>query len=95
MGLRFRKRIRLAPGLHLNVSGGGLSLSVGPRGASMTFGGRGGTYMNAGLPGTGLYTRERIGANPRLANSRTTGNRDGAVTGVLREVKPFDGPSGR
>lgn len=73
MGIRFRKRIKLAPGLHLNLSGSGLSLSAGPRGASMTFGGRGGTYMNTGIPGTGLYARERVGAAPRASNSRASG----------------------
>jgi hypothetical protein len=61
MGIRFRKRIKLAPGLHFNLSGSGLSMSAGPRGASMTFGGRGGTHMNTGIPGTGLYARERVG----------------------------------
>lgn len=72
MGIRFRKRIRLAPGLHLNLSGSGLSLSAGPRGASMTFGGRRGTYMNAGIPGSGLYMRERVGAAPSRASSRSS-----------------------
>ncbi|SBT06896.1 exported hypothetical protein [Candidatus Propionivibrio aalborgensis] len=62
MGIRFRRRIKLAPGLNLNLSGSGLSLSAGPRGASMTFGGRRGAYLNTGIPGTGLYTRERVGA---------------------------------
>ncbi|TVO59520.1 DUF4236 domain-containing protein [Denitromonas ohlonensis] len=61
MGIRFRRRIKLAPGVHLNASGSGLSVSAGPRGASMTFGGRRGTYMNMGVPGTGLYARERVG----------------------------------
>lgn len=72
MGIRFRKRIRLAPGLHLNLSGSGLSMSAGPQGASMTFGGRRGTHMNAGIPGTGLYARERVGASaaPSQAGSR-------------------------
>lgn len=74
MGVRFRKRIKLAPGLRLNLSGSGLSLSAGPRGASMTFGGRGGTYMNAGIPGTGLYMRERVGASPSRASSRSAGS---------------------
>lgn len=72
MGIRFRKRIRLAPGLHLNLSGSGLSLSAGPRGASMTFGGRRGTYMNAGIPGSGLYMSERVGAAPSRASSRSS-----------------------
>jgi hypothetical protein len=72
MGVRFRKRIKLAPGLHLNLSSSGLSLSAGPRGASMTFGGRGGTYMNAGIPGSGLYMRERVGAAPSRASPRAS-----------------------
>ena len=80
MGLRFRRRIRLAPGLRLNVSGSGLSLSAGPRGASMTIGGRGGTHINAGIPGTGLYTRERVGATSRTASPRTSDSSDGMVT---------------
>jgi len=70
MGVRFRKRIRLAPGLHLNVSGSGLSLSAGPRGASMTFGSRG-TFLNSGIPGTGLYSRGRID-EPGAASTRTS-----------------------
>lgn len=60
MGIRFRRRIKLAPGLRLNLSGSGLSLSAGPRGTSMTFGGRRGTYMNTGISGTGLYAREAL-----------------------------------
>ena len=71
MSIRFRKRIRLAPGIHLNLSGSGLSMSMGPRGASMTFGGRGGTYLNTGIPGTGLYSRQRIGSSPRTASSQS------------------------
>lgn len=73
MAIRFRKRIKLAPGLHLNLSGSGLSMSAGPQGASMTFGGRGGTYMNTGIPGSGLYMRERVGAAPFRASSRSSG----------------------
>lgn len=59
MGLRFRRYVKLAPGLRLNFSGSGLSLTAGPRGASVNFGSRG-TYFNAGLPGTGLYARTRL-----------------------------------
>lgn len=59
MGLYYRKRIKLLPGVRLNLSKSGASLSVGRRGASMNFGKRG-TYMNAGIPGTGIYSRTRI-----------------------------------
>jgi len=60
MALRFRKSIKLAPGLRMNLSGSGASWTLGPRGASIGIGKRG-TYLNTGLPGTGLYARERLG----------------------------------
>jgi hypothetical protein len=59
MGLRFRRRITIVPGVHLNISRSGISTSVGVRGASLTLGKRG-TYGNIGLPGTGISYRERI-----------------------------------
>lgn len=35
MGILFRKRIKIAKGVHLNISKSGTSLSVGPRGAKV------------------------------------------------------------
>ena len=60
MSILFRRRIKIIPGVRLNISKSGLSASVGVRGASVTFGGRGGTYANLGIPGTGIYTRKKI-----------------------------------
>lgn len=57
MGFRFFRRIRLAPGLTLNLSRSGGSLSLGPRGAKITLGPRG-VRRTLGLPGTGLYYTE-------------------------------------
>ncbi|MBK5187571.1 MAG: DUF4236 domain-containing protein [Gemmatimonadaceae bacterium] len=59
MSFRFRRRLRLFPGVRLNVSRSGLSASIGPRGLSVTVGKRG-TYVNVGAPGTGLSVRERL-----------------------------------
>ncbi len=53
MGFRFRRRIRVAKGLYLNVSKSGTSLSVGGRGATVNFG-KHGTRTTVGLPGTGI-----------------------------------------
>lgn len=56
MSFRFFRRIRIAPGITLNLSQSGLSMSVGPSGAKFTVGTRG-TRATIGLPGTGLsYT---------------------------------------
>jgi hypothetical protein len=59
MGFRFQKRIKILPGIRLNLSKSGVSWTLGPRGASLGIGKRG-TYGNLGIPGTGLSYRERI-----------------------------------
>jgi hypothetical protein len=41
MGLRFRRSIKLAAGICLNLSGSDVSWSLGPRGVSVTHGKRG------------------------------------------------------
>lgn len=56
MGFRFRRSIRLLPGVRLNLSKGTPSLSVGPRGLTANIGRRG-VRTTVGLPGSGLsYT---------------------------------------
>jgi hypothetical protein len=59
MGFRFRKSVRIAPGIRVNFSARGASVSAGPRGASLSFGSRG-AYANVGIPGSGLSFRDRI-----------------------------------
>ncbi len=54
MGLRFFRRIRIAPGLTLNLSKSGGSLSLGVRGAHFTLGPRG-ARSTVGIPGTGIF----------------------------------------
>lgn len=56
MPFRFRRTVRLLPGVRLNVSKSGLSTSFGGRGGRVTLG-HGKTRTTVGLPGTGLsYT---------------------------------------
>ena len=71
MTWNFRKRIKIAPGVHLNLSKGGLSTSIGPKGAKVTFG-RNGTYFNNSIPGTGLYTREKLSGRNKSSNRGCT-----------------------
>jgi hypothetical protein len=56
MGFRFRRSVKLFPGLRLNFGKRGISASIGVRGAHVTYGPTG-TRTTVGLPGTGLsYT---------------------------------------
>ncbi len=60
MGFRFYRRVRLFPGVSVNLSRSGPSLSVGVRGAHVTVGRRGVT-RTVGIPGTGLFWTSRSG----------------------------------
>jgi exonuclease VII small subunit len=53
MGFRFRKSVRLAPGLRVNFGKTGTSLSVGGRGATTTISKRG-VRNSISVPGTGV-----------------------------------------
>jgi hypothetical protein len=81
MGFRFRKRIKLAPGVHINLSRRGVSTSLGAPGATVNVSKRG-TRATVGLPGTGLSYTEQV-SRPR----NTPPNADDADAG--------HGPGGR
>ena len=77
MGFRFWRRVRIAPGLRVNLSRSGASLSAGPTGAAATIG-PGGARGTVGLPGTGLfYTAEAGGSGGSGRSSRGSGRSGG------------------
>ena len=86
MALRFRRRIRLMPGVNLNIGTRGLGVSAGIRGASVTLGPQG-VYGNTSLPGTGLSFRQKLSgrspSSPRRALA-SPGSSHGAFPVVLR-----------
>lgn len=59
MKLRFRKRIKIMPGLWINLSKGAPSLSMGGHGATINVGKRG-LKGTLGLPGSGLSVSETV-----------------------------------
>ena len=85
MAWNYRKRVKIAPGIHLNFSKNGVSTSIGPKGAKVTFG-KNGTYMNTSIPGTGLYSRQKIGdgiGTSSTTNSTNHSNNNGClITGL-------------
>ena len=67
MGLRLFRRIKIAPGISINLSKSGLSASAGVRGARVTLGPRG-VRRTVGIPGTGISYSE----NSSLSGSSRT-----------------------
>ncbi len=72
MGLRFRKRIKILPGLWLNLSKSGISTSVGGKGLTVNIKDDK-TRTTVGIPGSGLSYTETTSRNP----SKVTPERQG------------------
>jgi hypothetical protein len=71
MGFRFRKSIKILPGIRLNVGKRGInSVSVGGRGATTNIG-KHGTHTTYSIPGTGISYR--TGSHNSGSNSTGVG----------------------
>jgi Protein of unknown function (DUF4236) len=62
MGWRFRRSVKIVPGLRLNVGKRSAGVSVGPRGAKVSVNTKGEVRRTVGAPGTGLShtTQSRV-----------------------------------
>jgi len=70
MGFRFRKRIRLAKGLYLNLSKRGGSLSIGSRGTTTNISKKG-VRDTLSLTGTGIsYQTKHVGVSQRHGSAK-------------------------
>jgi hypothetical protein len=75
MGFRFRKRIKLFPGLWLNASKSGISASVGGHGATLNLTARA-FQETLSLPGSGVSyrtKRRKLGVSKPAIASRHKG----------------------
>src|SRR5439155_11464217 len=68
VGFRLSRRVRLFPGVSVNLSRSGPSLSVGVGGAHLAVGKRGVT-RTVGVPGTGIFYTSRAGTQSGLHNA--------------------------
>ncbi|MFN4057411.1 MAG: DUF4236 domain-containing protein [Roseinatronobacter sp.] len=71
MALRFRRTLKIAPGVRLNLTKTGISARVGPKGAGITVG-TSGTTVSAGLPGTGLHVSQKLKKKPTKSVEKTS-----------------------
>ena len=94
MGLRFRKSVKIAPGVRLNFGKKSASVSLGGKGARLTINNKGKKTASVGIPGTGLYYTESIGGTKKRKEHRNmaakkTGNVEKSKkTNVPKEDKP-------
>ena len=87
MPTRFRKSLKIAPGVRLNVGKKSGSISVGKRGASMNFGKRG-VYGNIGIPGSGLsYRSKLVGSSQTDQTKAVQQNQSGSANKVEMSIQ--------
>ncbi|MBQ2658069.1 MAG: DUF4236 domain-containing protein [Erysipelotrichaceae bacterium] len=77
MGFRYRKSIKLLPGVKLNLSKSGVSTSVGKRGGTLNFSRRG-TRATVGIPGSGLSYSTTLRGKRRTRRSTSRASVDAA-----------------
>jgi len=79
MSFRFWRRVRIAPGVTLNLSKSGGSLSFGVRGAHFTVGPHG-KRVTAGIPGTGLFYTNALSNSSKRSSTSTSNDSGGRLT---------------
>lgn len=90
MGLRFYKRVKIAPGITMNISKSGASFSFGPKGMKYTVGPKG-TRTTFGIPGTGLYYTTSKSWKSREQKQRQAAQQAVPEMGFLRQL--FSSPA--
>lgn len=76
MGFRFRKSVKIAPGVRLNIGKKSVGISAGVKGARVSVNSSGRKTTTVGLPGTGLsYSKsEKIGSRKTTTRSTSSNN---------------------
>ena len=87
MGFRFRKSIKLAPGVRLNLGKKSASISFGTRGLRHTISTSGRRTVSIGVPGTGIYYTKSSKVGSKLG-SKSAARDDSADP--YQEVAEFE-----
>lgn len=82
MAFRFRRSVKVAPGLKLNFGKSGTSVSFGGRGAHATFHSSGKTTTSVGIPGSGVSWVNTSSKGKAGSSRNTTKNTRFSLGGV-------------
>jgi hypothetical protein len=87
--MRFRKSIKIAPGLKINLSKSGISSTIGGKGLSVNIGTRG-AYLNTGIPGTGISNRTKLDGKAERKSKRTGLESNPETTEPIEAFEPTE-----
>lgn len=83
MGWRFRRSVKIAPGVRLNLGSKSWGISTGTRGFRISSNTKSGTQVSAGIPGTGLSYRKKISSAALGTHGTANAGDVDRVTGCL------------
>ena len=88
MATRFRKSVKIAPGVKVNINKGSVSASVGTKGAHYTVSSNGSTTKTLGIPGSGLSYVDRSGPSKTTTadSSKTFADRDKETQAEMKAI---------
>lgn len=85
MAFRFRRSMKIAPGLRVNFTHRGVSARIGPRGLGYTVNASGHQNVSAGIAGSGIHMSKQI------KPSRRQKRRDGEAVQSADELAGTSG----
>lgn len=94
MGIRFRKSVKIAPGVKVNLNKKSTSVTFGGKGAHYTINSKGERTKSVGIPGSGLYYTEKSGGKSKRKSSNSliddnydipekSSNKNGCLAGCI------------
>lgn len=83
MAFKFRRTLKIAPGLRLNLTHRGVSARVGTKGAGYTVNANGQQHISAGLPGSGVHISKQVKPPRKRKRKSVGGNRVVSATPSL------------
>lgn len=72
MGFRFRKSIKIAPGVKLNIGKESAGISIGGKFGGISFNSKSGAHVRVSAPGTGMSYTTKIGSKTKDTKTKDT-----------------------
>lgn len=88
MGLRFRKSIKIAPGLKINLNKNSISATVGTKGAHYTVNSKGKRTASVGIPGTGISYTQTTGGKSKGSSKKADTSTDSYTYSQPNNTEP-------
>ncbi|HJA48477.1 MAG TPA: DUF4236 domain-containing protein [Candidatus Agathobaculum intestinipullorum] len=83
MGFRFRKSVKIAPGVRLNFGKKSTGISIGNKYGGVSMNSKSGVKARASLPGTGISYSKKISGSKKKSSARATSQPSKPVSGRL------------